>query len=287
MLDLSLDLESVAIHRKRLAPLLDAYQTNLWSSHGLTRLDDNYPVSAYVEGTNIFFEGNGIDQADVMALGPNLTVWGWNDQSDTIGTQLRAFSNGNTLERPHIALSNVYLGHLQFDGSADFFSTPANFGGVSGATIFLRGYLRSAASVQIIFEHSTNFNSNDAFVAYYDSAISRMVLGSHQNTGAQYATSEFNVDVLTEAVWCFRFDRTQTSGANQCVLFRNGVKQTRTGATGETTPVPSGNLGSYPLHIGARGTRASFAQLNAKTLAVYSAALSDGNCTAISAILAA
>jgi hypothetical protein len=173
---------------------------------------------------------------------------------------------------------------VEFDGTNDAWGGAPDFGGVSGATIFMRGKLRSA-STAIIIEHSANYGSNDAWTVYYDNSISRLVLGSHQNTGARFAIGEFNVTITTEAVYCFRFDRTQTSGANQCVLFVNGVKQTRTGATGETGTVPTGNFATHPVYTGGRAASSLFAALNLKTQAIYNAALSDADCTAISALL--
>jgi hypothetical protein len=271
---------------------LDAKRSSLWSACSVDQLVTGYPYCAIVENstntrsTQIHFGPDGsINSGELLAHSSSAGVAQvLLDQSAATSAANRYFGSSGT-QRPAIVSGSAYLGWLQFDASNDAYASAVNFGSVTGATIFMRCKLRATSSLQILFEHSTNYNSNDAFVAYYDNSISRLVVGSHRNTGAQFAISEFNVTMTTDAVFCFRFDRTQTSGANQCVLFLNGVKQTRTGATGETGTVPSGNFGDHQIFVGGRAGSSLFAGLNLKTLAIYDSALSDSECTAISALL--
>jgi hypothetical protein len=268
---------------------LDSYQANLWFAGGVNQLITGFPASINAENssngrdTSIQFGPNGtLDSGQLLAHAPTTATA--QDLLDQFAG--RSFGSGTSSKQPLVVSGSSYLGLLQFDGTADGINTPQNYGGVSAATVFMRFKLRSTAADQIILEHSINYNNSDAFIVYWDSAASRLMVATHQITGPRYAQSVFNVSVTSEAVFCFRFDRTQATGATQCVLFLNGVKQTRTGAgASETSPVPSGNFQSDQLYLGARQTAIAFATLDLKNLAIYTAALSDADCTAISALL--
>lgn len=268
---------------------LDAYTANLWMAGGVDLLIGGYPYSMLVENTSdgrdttIMMGPDGtLNSGQLLGHSPSAgTVQAFLDQ----GPSARHFLNGTSSGQPAIVASSAYLGWVQFDASNDTFGGAPNYSGVAAITVFMKGKLRTTSSVQFLIEHSNNYNSNNSFAVYYDNAISRLVVGSHRVTGSQYAISEFNVTVTTEAVFCFRVDRAQTTGAAQCVLFLNGTKQTRSGSTGETGTVPSGNFDSAALSIASRNAASLFASLNLKTLAIYNAALSDADCTAISALL--
>lgn len=270
--------------------VMDAYTANLWAACGLERLIANFSVCVQAENTptaavtNIGFDGAGdLDSTALLAHAPvSGTAKSFLDQS----ALNNYFGNGNSSRTPAIVSGSAYLGLLRFDGTDDNYRSLLNLGAsVSGMTVFMRGRLRSTATAQIIVELSPNYTTNDAFTVYYDNAISRIVVGSHRNTGAQYAISEFNVSATTEAVWCFRVDRTQVLGANQCVMFVNGTKQTRTGATGETATRPSGDFGTHFLFVASRNNSSVYANLDMKNLVAYTAALSDADVAAISALL--
>lgn len=270
--------------------ILDAYTANMWSAAGLPLLVGSASNSVLARNTsttataNIGFSGGSIDSTALLAhCGAAGTVEQFLDQSGNS----RPFANAGTpTAQPAIVSGSSYLGKLQFDGSNDTLSTGAvTLGGMQGVTIFFKGRLRSTAALQILIEHTANYNLNDAFVVYYDNSISRLVVASHQSSLSRYAISEFNVAIGTDSVWCVRINRAQTSGANQCVLFRDGVKQTRTGSTGETAPVPSTNLDPAALSIGSRAAASLFAALDLYSLVVYTTAKSDADCAAISALL--
>lgn len=285
---------SIAAARRRNAGptgILGPYATNLWSAASLTRVLNAATdcalaerTSGAVDATIGFDGGGGIDQTALLAhAGAAATVQSFLDQSGNA----RPFLNGTSSGQPAIVSASTYLGKLQFDGANDTLSTGVQTYGPNPAiTIFLKGRLRSTAATQFIIEHSANYNSNQSCVVYYDSAISRLVIGSHQLVVNRYAISEFNVTMTTDARWVFRIDRTQTSGANQCVCFKDGVKQTRTGATGETGTVPDNNLAAAALSIGSRNAASGFASMDLYSLVIYSSALSDADCIAISALLA-
>lgn len=267
---------------------LDDYRTNLYAAWGIEAMLGGYPwaLSANNGSSDEYvpFRGNALNSGYLTGLGANSVAQLLNHDAAQPG---RYAGRGLVSGRPGIVASSSYLGHVEFDGTADRLDVPSGIGGVPGVTIFLRGKLRALTSAQMICELTANFNGADGFAFYYDNAISRLVAATNQASGSRYAVSEFNVNPSTEAVFAVRFDRSQTTGANQCVLFVNGTKQTRTGSTGETSPVPSGNFATNFLFIGARGTGSGqlLATLNLKWMAVYQAALSDGDCAAISALL--
>ncbi len=271
--------------------LLDAYLPNLWFAGGLSALVGGHPwcINATNVGTSaateIGFRDNAVNQAALLAHtgasgGGQLIN---HDAANPTHAFVSAAAN-----RPLVVSSSAYLGFFQYDASNDALNTGTGItlGGMTGTTIFMRGKLRSTATTQILIEHSTNAGSNDSFAVYWDSGGSQLTLYSHMNTGSKLAIANFaSATITTESVWCFRFDRSQTTSALQCVLFKDGVKQTLSNSTGETSPVASGNLSSQRLYTGARNGGSLFASLNLKNLVVYSAALSDSDCTAISALL--
>ena len=272
---------------------LDAYQSGLWSACSVDQLIGGKPQcmgavnNSNSQVTTIQFSPDGTVNAGALTAhcGTTGSSGAIYDQSSAQHLSGNLFNTGTASKRPTVVSGSSSLGYLEFDASDDALATPTNFGGVTGCTVFMRMRLRSTAGLVIILEHSQNYNNDNAFIAYWDGGISRLVTGTREFAAARYANSEFNVSVTTEAVFCFRYDRTQTNGANQCVLFLNGVKQTRTGVGGETATRPTGNFGSWPIYLAGRNSTSLYAPMNLKTLVIYSTALSDADCTAISALL--
>lgn len=270
---------------------LDAYTANLWSALSLKRLFASYlgPCFTGVNTTTSASADIGFNSDGTLNTTALTSLSGANNVAvqtfmSQIGASGRNFDDGgNSARRPAIVTSGSYLGSVQFDGSTDGFASGASSGAPSAFTVFMRGKLRGTSGTQIILEHSGNYNSNDAAVAYYDAGS--MSVGSHKVSPSGYARSDFSGAFPNDNVQCWRLDRSQSAGAAQSVLFINGTKQTRSG-NGDVVTIPSGNFGSFNWYMGARNLGSLFAQLNVHTLLIYEGALSDADVSAISTIVA-
>lgn len=272
---------------------LDNYQSGLWSALSISCLLTAWINSRTLEVRrssdnalqDIGFIGNGA--LDTAALATFLGasdgfVRTFTNQQGTSGNGFDQTSSN--ADQPKIATAGASLGFAQFDGTSDYLrSGVASTGGNSAYTVFLRGKLRSTGT-QVILENSTNYNSNSAPVAYYDAGS--LSLGIHATVPTGYSRSDFSGAFPNDTTQCYRYNRAVTGGANQAVLFIDGVKQTRTG-NGDIATEPSGNFIGNVWYLGARGTPTLFSPLNLHTLLIYETALSDADCTAISNILAA
>lgn len=271
---------------------LDSYTTNLWSALSISRL-----LTAWTGGAvevresagstlaTIGFIANGsLDTATLLShVGANngLVRTFINQQ----GTSARGVeqSTDNT-RQPAIATAGAYLGDIQFDGSNDMLNGGTASGTPSAFTVFCRGKLRSTTGTQIILEHSSNYNSNDAAVAYYDAGA--LSVGVHKITAVGYSRSDFTGDFPNYNVHCWRFDRAQVTSAAMTKLFINGTADTRD-ANGDSGTLPSGNFAANNWYVGARVGPAIPAFLNLHTLLIYEGAVSDADVAAISTIIAA
>lgn len=272
---------------------LDNYQSGLWSALSISCLLTAWINSRTLEVrrssdnalSDIGFLANGV--LDTAALA---TFLGSSDGFVRTFTNQQGTSNNGfdqtaaNADQPKIATAGSSLGFVQFDGTSDYLRSGVASSGVNPAfMVFLRGKLRSTGT-QVVLENSTNYNSSNAAVAYYD--VGALSLGIHATSPTGYSRSDFSGAFPNDTTQCYRYDRAASGGANQAVLFINGVKQTRTG-NGDIPTQPSGNFNGNVWYLGARGTPTLFSPLNLHTLLVYESALSDADCATISNILAA
>ena len=273
--------------------LLDSYTANAWSICSLRKRITAYAGSSVrVRRSNdnleadIGFNADGMLNTTALAthVGSNSGyVVKFYDQSGG----LRDFSHATAANQPRIVNAGTYDGKLVFDGTANGLATASSSGTPSAFTALLNAKLRSSASVCVILEQSSNYNSNDAAVMFADPSTGANVnVHGGSPTPSYYAVSTFTGAYPNNNVQCYRVDRAQSSGANQAVFFIDGVKQTRTGSAGETSPLPSGNYTANPWYLGARATSSLFSPIDVFDLVIYEAAKSDADVAAISAVLA-
>lgn len=269
---------------------LDAWTTGLWSAVSLSRLLGSWNGGSFI-GVNttssvsqtIGFNPNGsLDTTALAALaGANtVVVSNWLTQ---FNISPNGFA-GTSAQRPPITTAGSFLGNIQFNGTANGLATGTASGGPTAFTVFFRGKLRSTSGTQIILEQSTNYNGADGAAVYYDAGA--LSVGVHDNAPSGYSLSNFSGTPPNDDVQCWRFDRSQATGATQCVLFVNGVKQTRS-SNGDAGTLPGGPFIAGNWYMGARNLGSLFAQLNAHTQLIYESAISDADVASISTILAA
>lgn len=268
---------------------LDAYTTNLWTAVSVRRLLASWTGACFTardttdgDLLDIGFDSTGAIDASALSafLGAhNATARALINQQ---GTGARGFDNSTTTQQPAAATAGVFDGKFAFDGSNDYMPTGTNSGTPSAFTVFIRGLLR-ATTTQILLEHSTNYNSNNAAIAYYDAGA--MSIGVHDTAPGGYSRSDFTGDYVNNNVQCWRFDRSQVTSANMTKLFINGTAETRNG-NGDSGTLPDSTFGASAWYLGARGGTVA-AALDVHTLLIYEAALSDADVSAISTILAA
>lgn len=269
---------------------LDGYTANLWTALSVRRMLNTAGNALTVRRVSdsvlqdIGFDSNGAVDSAAMAtfLGAsNGTVRAWANQ---FSDATHGLDNPTTSEQALCATAGVFAGKVAFDGVNDYYRPGANSGTPSAFTVFFRGLLRSTAGTQIILEHTTNYNSNNAAVAYYDAGA--LSVGVHDTAPGGYARSDFTGDYPNNNVHCWRYDRTQVTGAAMSKLFINGAAETRD-VSGDSGTLPDSTFAAALWRFGARQGASLPAALDAHTLLIYEAALSDGDVDAISDIVAA
>jgi hypothetical protein len=269
---------------------LDGYVTNLWGAFSISKLLSSYGGDALTAvNTNtaasagIGFSGSSLDTAALATLSGGTDTCVVSEYLNQEGTSARKFTATGTT-RPRIVNSGVYDGKLVFDGTNDAMVGGANSGTPTAFTIFIRGLLRTTGT-QIILEHSTNFNSSDSAVAYYDSGS--LSVGNHKTAGAGgYYRSDFAGVYPNNNVQAWRLDRDVVlGGAAGAACFVNGALQTRT-ANGDVNTM-GGNYAADIWYLAARAGTSLPSPLDLHTILIYESALSDADVTAISAILLA
>lgn len=273
---------------------LDSYTTNLWSAMSLCRLLTSWtsgPLVSYdtTEATThdaIFGADGPINSTELVEWGGahTQTMQAFRNQQ---GTSNQGMSGAVAADYPTLVNAGSYLGYAEFDGSSDGLATGTTIA-PTGITIFFRGKLRDPADAtdRNIFEHTTNADTNNAFFIVYN-ASGLLRVGNHKQTPGGYSISDYSGVYPDDNVHCYRIDRSQASSVLQNVMFVNGTKQTRSGNL-DTGTFPTGAMGSGGIYMGSRNLGASnLAKLNAHTVVIYNAALSDTDCTDISDIIAA
>jgi len=269
---------------------LDGYVTNLWGAFSISKLLSSYGGDALTAvNTNttasagIGFSGSSLDTAALATLSGGTDTCVVSEYLNQEGTSARKFTAAGTT-RPRIVNSGVYDGKLVFDGTNDAMVGGANSGTPTAFTIFIRGLLRTTGT-QIILEHSTNFNSNDSAVAYYDSGS--LSVGNHKTAGAGgYYRSDFSGIYPNNNVHAWRLDRDVVlGGAAGAACFVNGALQTRT-ANGDVNTM-GGNYAADIWYLAARAGTSLPSPIDLHTLLIYEGVVSDADIAAISSILLA
>jgi hypothetical protein len=181
-----------------------------------------------------------------------------------------------------VGFNNANNGSFLFDGTNDQISTSnIDLSATNKVTVScwvkVLNYRETADSSNIVFEFSSNFNSNTgAFVAAFAdgsavySSTYPVVLGIRGNSGYNLAGySKTLVNDLSWHHWTCIFD-TSLSG-NENTLYIDGVSRTAI-----STPLQadnSANFGNYKLFIGNRDTSTIAGNANIADLKLYNRAL--------------
>lgn len=272
---------------------LDGWETNLKTAMSFSRLLTSWAGSCLQarrssDSTLLTIGFTGSRQYfNVAALN---TFTGANDgfletfinQQGTAGDGYDQPSNG---AQPRLSTAGVFYGQAYFDGTNDVIQSQVlgSTGSYPAYTVFLRGTLRSSAGTQVLFEKGTDLNSFNSLRAYTN-VTTGLHLEIHDTTPGGYSSSSYSGEYPSANVQAWRYDRSQPTYAQQVTLFKNGVAQSRT-ANSDAPVLPDGNFGTEAFYLGGRATL--YANLDLHTFLVYHAALSNADCTAISAIIAA
>ena len=189
--------------------------------------------------------------------------------------------NGTLVNGVGFTTSN--RGSFIFDGTNDQISTAdidlSNTNKVTvSCWVKVSNYRETADSSNIVFEFSSNFNSNaGTFVAAFAdgsavySGTYPVVLGIRGSVGYNLAGySKTIVNDLSWHHWACIFD-TSLSG-NENILYIDGVSRTSI-----STPLQgdnSGNFGNYKMFIGNRDSSSIAGNANITDLKIYNRALS-------------
>jgi len=183
-----------------------------------------------------------------------------------------------------VGFSSLNGGSFFFDGTNDYISTPnIDLSGTNKVTVScwvkVLNYRETANSSNIVFELSSDFNSNTGtFVAAFAdgsaiySSLYPVVLGIRGSVGYNLAGySKTLVNDLSWHHWACIFD-TSLSG-NENVLYIDGVSRTSisTPLQGDNT----GNFGNYKLFIGNRDSSSIAGNANITDFKIYNRALTQ------------
>jgi len=182
-----------------------------------------------------------------------------------------------------VGFSSLNGGSFFFDGTNDQISTSnIDLSGTNKVTVScwvkVLNYRETANSSNIVFELSSDFNSNTGtFVAAFAdgsaiySSLYPVVLGIRGNVGYNLAGySKTLVNDLSWHHWACIFD-TSLSG-NENILYIDGVSRTSI-----STPLQgdnSSNFGNYKMFIGNRDSSSIAGNANITDLKIYNRALS-------------
>jgi|688.fasta_scaffold757253_1 hypothetical protein len=182
-----------------------------------------------------------------------------------------------------VGFTSVNSGSFLFDGTNDQISTATiNLSSTNKVTVScwvkVLNYREVDGSSNIVFEFSSNFNSNiGSFVAAFAdgspvySSLYPVVLGIRGGPGYNLAGySKTLVNDLSWHHWACIFD-TSLSG-NENVLYIDGLSRTAI-----STPIQadnSDNFGSYNLYIGNRDSSSIAGNANINDLKIYNRVLS-------------
>ena len=265
---------------------LDSYTADLWSAVSVCKLLTSWTggslqvirTSDSASRTAGFQPDGTYDLQDLLtwAAGSAMRVSTLINQQ---GTSAHGFdAAGQAAARPVLTAGGV----VEFNGSTHGLGSGTSFQAVDACTIFVRGRVRTTppAGAQIIAELGPNFDTSNSFVVVANADGMRH--GSHKSSPAGYSLSDHYSRWPDDDTQCFRIDRTQATSALQNVMFDAGVALTRDGHFTSGT-LTAGVVTALVWYIGSRNLGSSLGcPLDLHTLVIYSAALSDADCTAIS-----
>ena len=157
-----------------------------------------------------------------------------------------------------------------WDGTSDSLSITSLTAGTAQLGIYFKLKMPSGSGVKIIFEQSTNYNSNpQSVVVYYDSSNGNKLSVAVRNTtgGSDYYLLTFNVAASATAQISLLIDRTQTV-TNDVKMWVNGSPSTPVAIT---TVDQTGVFSTYDVYLGARAGSSLYADMGLETLVVYNA----------------
>jgi hypothetical protein len=265
---------------------LDSYTANLWSAVSVCKLLTSWTGGALRvirtsddASRDAGFQGDGTyDIQDLLtwAAGAALRLDAFFNQQ---GVSAQGYSVGPFASARPVLTAD---GTIEFNGSTHGIANGTSFPEVDACTIFVRGRVRATPPTgpQVIAELGINFDLTNSFIVVANADGMRH--GSHKSSPAGYSLSDHYSRWPDDETQCFRIDRSQGTSALQNVMFDGGVKLTRDGHFTSGT-LTTGVVTDAPWYIGSRNQGSSLGcPLDLHTLVIYSAALSDADCTAIS-----
>jgi hypothetical protein len=264
-------------------PTLDAYTSGLVGAYALhriitgysgdcIRLYDTQDASTHQIGFDGSSAGDAIDYAAIAAainVGFNGRVSIWYDQNDI--NDVSAPSAGAS---PGIwNASGVAEGGVNFPGSSGgILSTAGISTAVPVIVVCFKVKTKGSDTLGIIFEQSSNYNSNNAAIFYYDNSnANEYQAGIHQNSAAGYSRNDYDASKgpAADEVVTLIYDRSQAAQEDQVKFRVAGVQETRN-ANGSSGTKPSGNFGSgLTYNFGARVTPTAGSIIKISALAYW------------------
>jgi hypothetical protein len=267
---------------------LDAYTTNLWAVYSLRKQLTAYAglcirvrESSGNTEADVGFDADGfLDEAALLSHcgANNGFIVTWYDQSGN-GNNL---TQATTARQPRIVNAGALDRNIRFDGSDDYLATSASSGSVSAFTTYLRGNVEATGD-QLILEHSTSYNSNNAFGVYYSSSRTFNVRVTKTTAPTGHADSPHQANLVGNVLAC-KGDRSQLTGAAMASVHSGGLLLARS-ASGDGGTLPTGNFGAHPWHLGARSGAVAPMTGDMHTVAIYEAAHTTATIERISRLL--
>lgn len=168
-------------------------------------------------------------------------------------------------KQPRIVNSGTPDQRIMFDGSDDALQITAFAFGTPYAGIFGDLRFTPTSSARVICELSANYNTNPySFIIYANSLETGLVCGMHESaSNAERRARGFPVSGTD--VWAILMDRSEV-GDDEIKVWRG--TSSLTGVNYATTE-QTGNFGTYPLYIGARGGTSLYCALELGSLVIY------------------
>tara|TARA_R110002050_G_scaffold273113_1_gene417044 strand:- start:35734 stop:37536 length:1803 start_codon:yes stop_codon:yes gene_type:complete len=185
-------------------------------------------------------------------------------ETGTTWMDLSGNDNHGTLQNG-VIYNSANNGSLVFDGVDDYFVTDTGLDLSDTDKITIQIIIKySSTPVSMILEHSTDWNSNNAFGVLGGQPSGKMQFTDHnQDYNASHSTNTLN-----DNNWHFfsvTVDRSQVAN-NQSIIYVDGVlNHTQTSLNADT----SGNYSSLPLYIGARAGSNYFFNGNIAQVLIY------------------
>ena len=184
--------------------------------------------------------------------------------SGIIWTDLSGNGNNGTLQNG-VGYNSANEGSLVFDGANDYFVTDNNLDLSDTDKLTIQIIIKySSATVEMILEQSTTWNSNNAFGVVAGQPSGKMQFTDH-NQGYNAPRS---TNTLNDNNWHFfsvTVDRNQVA-SNQSLIYVDGaINHTQTSLNADT----SGNYSNFPLYIGSRAGSNYFFNGNIAQVLIY------------------